>query len=841
MPRFRSFLAKRIEYQITVFSLSTFSIPTILRFPDLALKYGVGKFLSVFICLSFLLILPLLILEYFFFDRRVRKNFSFARPVTQLKAWRSWPLGRIIGVCQFILGMLLLVYYSTLLWPVLLFASVSTRAPWAACNQNWSQKIVEETIDFTDKTEHTAVIPGAVRRALSMPGTVAATAQALIQPDPTYCYYGNSSEQVAGLNNSLYFYQTVINRDLCGDPDKATGYLMVIFISVIAVTLTFCASLQVRGAAWFGALTAPMTFASFGFLLFRAITLPGTTPRLLKRLTSDMFTLEDFATIPKIQQNLLTSGIVSAALGQGLLQLNAAALGIAGSWRSSIAPSTIDGKQRRSAPICDLVWDCLGMYFMTTVGALTVTAIVCLLLPVETDFSAQFLNGYTDAVTANRYFLMSKESSDAAGLANNMPGMSIAVILSLVNFIPFEDSKWSVATTVQFYSVLISTLLLVQCAMTLLPIMNTMHTVIVQLLGAQANTCTKDGQSPEEIMARARPNKCLGKIFGSCAARYTARLITAILLATISLGICVGFPCFFGSFFVIVIRIFDDYILPTALSTMTLAILIGIFIPITQILASHKERTSDRLSDGILPILAIIVLCLAILPALLAFASSLLYLTKSSLVQSYYKSIVRGREGAEDDSQPSFSVFKTENLVLFVLMITVPALLILLMITVPCVAGCMQTYTKLRRKSKVLAASKVNSSAPSTAQRPSAYIKGDRYDTIAEDPIVLQHLNGPVPPGHAHIGNYDSLHNESSSAALTYSSSNPELGQSCLTIFFKSLKNAFIPARETGVSDNIIASGQSYHTLDRQHQLIPEQMLFDEAEAAVTLQFTTTV
>ena len=68
----------------------------------------------------------------------------------------------------------------------------------------------------------------------------------------------------------------------------------------------------------------------------------------------------------------------------------------------------------------------------------------------------------------------------------------------------------------------------------------------------------------------------------------------------------VGFPCFFGRYFVLFIRIFDDYVIPAVLATLTLAILIGIFIPISQILATHKERTSDRCVDGILPVLAIV-------------------------------------------------------------------------------------------------------------------------------------------------------------------------------------------------------------------------------------------
>lgn len=84
--------------------------------------------------------------------------------------------------------------------------------------------------------------------------------------------------------------------------------------------------------------------------------------------------------------------------------------------------------------------------------------------------------------------------------------------------------------------------------------------------------------------------------------------------------------------------------------------------------------------------------------------------------------------------------------------------------------------------------------------------------TSEEEAIAMnnmQHQNGMSD----HLMNFADCRNNTSSShntALTYSSSNPELGQSCLTIFLKSLKNAFIPAREAGVSDNIIASGQSY-------------------------------
>ena len=115
--------------------------------------------------------------------------------------------------------------------------------------------------------------------------------------------------------------------------------------------------------------------------------------------------------------------------------------------------------------------------------------------------------------------------------------------------------------------------------------------------------------------------------------------------------------------------------------------------------------------------------------------------------------------------------------------------------------------------------------------------------TSEEEAIVMNNMQHQPNEMSDHLMNYADCKNNTSSSrntALTYSSSNPELGQSCFTIFLKSLKNAFIPPREAGVSESIIASGQSYHTLDRHggehHQLIPE---LDNDH--ITLQFTTTV
>jgi len=563
-------------------------------------------------------------------------------------------------------------------------------------------------------------------------------------------------------------------------------------------------------------------------------------------IIEESFSWEDFKNFASIEDSLINSGIISAALGQGLLQLNAAGLGVAGSWRSGIAP----GKNRRSAPIWDLVWDCIVMFIFTTVGSLVCTLIVYMLIPNDmTVFNFQFDNGLnanflnTDLINKTLNYNTTAPIIPASYVAQNLPGMSIAVILSLVNFIPFSKTQWSDSNTVKFYAIIITTLLLVQFAMSLLPIFNTLHTVIVQLLGAQANTCSKDGQSAEEIMAKSRPNQCLGKIFGSCGARYVARLLTAVLLATIALGICVGFPCFLGKYMVLFIRIFDDYVIPAVLATLTLAILIGIFIPICQILATHKERTSDRCVDGILPVLSIVVLCFTLLPALMAFVSSLIYLGNSRVFQMVYGYLVDTYLKNTSD-QTEVEPISEENLVIFLLIVTIPATLIILLITVPCLAGCFNTCTKIRKKSQILkATSNVANNAKYHSSSSTQRSQRDKYDMTSEEEAMvmhnMQHQNGMSD----HLMNFADCRNNTSSShntALTYSSSNPELGQSCFTIFLKSLKNAFIPAREAGVSDNIIASGQSYHTLDRHggehHQLIPE---LDNDH--ITLQFTTTV
>merc|ERR1711976_936227 len=68
----------------------------------------------------------------------------------------------------------------------------------------------------------------------------------------------------------------------------------------------------------------------------------------------------------------------------------------------------------------------------------------------------------------------------------------------------------------------------------------------------------------------------------------------------------------------------------------------------------------------------------------------------------------------------------------------------------------------------------------------------DKYDmTSEEEAIVMNNMQHQPNEMSDHLMNYADCKNNTSSSrntALTYSSSNPELGQSCFTIFLKSLK-----------------------------------------------------
>ena len=235
MLKFRSFLAKRLEYQLTVFSLSTFSIPTILLFPDAAIKFGLGKFLTTYAFLSLFLILPLLLIEFFFFDRRVGQSFS--RPVTQLKAWRSWPFGRLIGSCQVVISILLLIYYSQLLWPVLVHAIVSPEAPWASCNiQNDLARVTEDLqgspvitssipIINTNRT-NTAEIPNLENEKIDK--LLSRSIRGSPDQSTNFCYYDKKSLKNSSLRglpgkrkNRLFSdFSAVLGRKMCQDDQK---------------------------------------------------------------------------------------------------------------------------------------------------------------------------------------------------------------------------------------------------------------------------------------------------------------------------------------------------------------------------------------------------------------------------------------------------------------------------------------------------------------------------------------------------------------------------------------------------------------------------------------------
>lgn len=891
MLKFRSFLAKRLEYQLTVFSLSTFSIPTIILFPDTAIKYGLSKFLAVYIILSIFLILPLLLIEFFFFDRRVGKNFAFARPVTQIKAWRSWPFGRLIGSCQIVISLLLLIYYSQILWPILVHTIVSPKAPWAQCNNltlaldaSTTNSMISSIPDFKNKfelnqyvRENTGSIPDLTTsttstpkqsssksrpRSKRSPQNTAKTSQIpinqnnrnknnrnksktskppILSDSEIYCFHNDMSLRNQSLITALNYYSNSISnesKNKCLDPyvntliynadtqkankaDYNEVKYLLIFLTTMFCILTFPASLQVRGAAWLGIFTVPISFSLFSFLALKALSIPGSITNLQDHLDIK-FIAENFNSFSKFQNELMNNGLVSRVLAQILLQLNGISLGIGGCWRSGVLP----GKHRRSAPIFDLLCDCLIIFIFTSIGGMLITTIICMMMPVNHEMI-------------------------------NLPVKSLPVMLSLVNYIPIDDLNWSTSETVSLFSQIISTLILVQCTMSILPVINVFHSMIVELLGAHANTCTKDGQSQEEIMAKSNPNKCcLGGeyFFSSCLGRYIARLLSAILIVCLTLGLMIGLPCLFSNFNLNLPKIqliLTEYIWPLATSTMTLAILIGIFIPITTILSSHKNRrnqnsgssyvTITNAFNSCIPILVIILLSITLLPALLCFITSYYYIFKSDLFTIFTTSyiidpvtnfinnstdtyqITNTNTNLSNSSQ-NLDIKSTNNIISFAILLIIPVFLIILLVLIPCISACIATNRKLNKIRKI---NKKNHQLNS----PNEPGNSDKYDTLltnAED--QYKNSNHHSNPNHPNANNYHDnnfLENErlNNLDYDVYSSLSHRQSQTknidkfgnfyWLKIFLRSMKYSFIPPEEAGVSDNLIAAGQSYHTLDR--------------------------
>ena len=638
--------------------------------------------------------------------------------------------------------------------------------------------------------------------------------------------------RVAPLNTALIFYKNLtfdtqsswlesyirfeVNSPSSIGTDQNTSNInyLIIFLGLVFLILVFPASLQVRGAAWLGIFTVPISFSIFSFLALKALSIPGSVTNLREHL-NQKFKIEDFNSIASFQNELMDSGLVSSCLAQCMLQLNGLALGISGCWRSGVLP----GKHRRSAPIFDLICDCIIMFIFTTIGGLLITIIVCMIMPVDHKFI-------------------------------NLPSKSLPVLLSLVNYIPIDDLNWSTDQTVKFFSIIISTLLLVQTSMSLLPVINVFHGMIVELLGANANTCTPDGQSAEEIMARSNPNRCcLGSsyFFSSCLGRYIARLLAAVLLAALALGLTVGLPNILNDFVIQILSVLTEFIWPITISTMTLAILIGIFIPFTTILSSHKNRRALNSGEsyysinsvlyGCLPILGIVILSITLLPALLCFISSYYYLSRSILFQRFMNfylvqpvlrafnpSATNGTTTTDDfemslapnitawSSNPSTSISSTNNIILLSIMLTVPILLIILLLLVPCVSACISTNRKLTKIRKI---NMKNSKDFPMTLNSNEISQSDKYDTLltstedqrqsAEEALSrerLQNLDYDV---------YSSLsHRQSQSKNIG------KFGNFYwVKIFLRSIKYSFIPPEEAGVSDNLIAAGQSYHTLDK--------------------------
>ena len=430
--------------------------------------------------------------------------------------------------------------------------------------------------------------------------------------------------------------------------------------------------------------------------------------------------------------------------------------------------------------------------------------------------------------------------------------------------------------------------------MTFLPILNVFHGIFVEFVGAHANTCSKDGDSPEEIMAQSNPNKCcIGGgsqyFFSSCCGRFVARFLIAAMLAAVTISCIIGIPCFARNLAISlglasdngmtgieilngIQDILTTYIWPICCCTMTLCVIIAVVMPLTAILSSHKDRRSQNSGSSYMslqgavyscgPFMIIALLFTTLLPALLCFITSYLNWFNSKYVKSFgtlyvlapiYRllglEIKLDKDISNFSNSTDFSNYITidtndpTNITLVIIMIILPLLLFILLLCVPCLTACIKTNRKLTKIRKIYKRNQRENNFDQSTNYQHAD-DNDKYDTLltnAEGNInnFMASNNNNNNHNNINLGTDRNNHNNNNNPNEellskerlqnldydVYSSLSHRQSQSkhmnkfssfyWIKIFLRSIKYSFIPPEDAGVSDNLIAAGQSYHTLDR--------------------------
>ncbi|CAF0771883.1 unnamed protein product [Brachionus calyciflorus] len=119
-----------IEFLMTCIGFAV-GLGNVWRFPYLCFKNGGSAFVIAFVCMLFLIGLPL-----FFLELTISQYSKFG----PLEIWKVVPLVRGIGICTLLIAGFISLYYNVLICYSLIYAisSFLPKLPWTSCDFKWN-------------------------------------------------------------------------------------------------------------------------------------------------------------------------------------------------------------------------------------------------------------------------------------------------------------------------------------------------------------------------------------------------------------------------------------------------------------------------------------------------------------------------------------------------------------------------------------------------------------------------------------------------------------------------------------------------------------------------------
>ena len=338
----------RFEYQLSSVAIHGFSLPGIIRFPYLAIKYGVGKFIKFYLVASILVILPILVLEKYIFAaantrlrRRAKSLKTGTNCISPLQVWKkqkisSWTLGTGLFWSQFFILSMIMIIYSSIFHPILVFNSLPQGGFLLPSNQTCAEQIDVEQW----KAENTGAIPDFIDDARYQ-------RQILKEVKCTF----NHSDLVTASDFTKDIYKSYItNQRFCSR--KLPIKFFVISVALFLVSLVPIIFPFIRVVSVIAIVSVPCLFTFFLVVIIHAFTIQNS----LDNTSTAVFSVNNY---PNDQ-------IFMAAFTQAALQMHI--LGVSSCTYSSVVSTSLNFK--------NIFIDSLVSLLVSTSTSLLVTIIL---------------------------------------------------------------------------------------------------------------------------------------------------------------------------------------------------------------------------------------------------------------------------------------------------------------------------------------------------------------------------------------------------------------------------------------------------------------------------------